>query len=163
MATSAFGKAFRAARDAGEKDFTFNGTKYNTRYAEEEKPQLSNKGMTIMPSAKKMRDMGYDESGKQAPLRNIPKLSTKVEKEDLAEKGRLGNALMRAEIGDEKEELPTAKYAPRRFGKESLSLGEETMKRGGKVQSSASKRADGIAQRGKTRGTMVMCMGGKTR
>ena len=33
------------------------------------------------------------------------------------------------------------------------------MKRGGKV-SSASKRADGIAQRGKTRGTMVMCGGG---
>ena len=35
----------------------------------------------------------------------------------------------------------------------------ETFKRGGKV-SSASKRADGIAQRGKTRGTMVMCGGG---
>lgn len=36
----------------------------------------------------------------------------------------------------------------------------EGMKKGGKV-SSASKRADGIAQRGKTRGTMVaMCGGG---
>jgi len=33
------------------------------------------------------------------------------------------------------------------------------MKKGGKV-SSASSRADGIAQRGKTRGTMVMCSGG---
>jgi hypothetical protein len=33
------------------------------------------------------------------------------------------------------------------------------MKKGGAV-SSASKRADGIAQRGKTRGTMVMCGGG---
>jgi len=33
-------------------------------------------------------------------------------------------------------------------------------KKGGKV-SSASSRADGIAQRGKTRGTMVMCGGGK--
>ena len=28
---------------------------------------------------------------------------------------------------------------------------------------SASSRADGIASRGKTRGTMVMCMGGKTK
>lgn len=28
---------------------------------------------------------------------------------------------------------------------------------------SASSRADGIAQRGKTRGTLVMCMGGKTK
>ncbi len=35
-------------------------------------------------------------------------------------------------------------------------------KKGGKV-SSASKRADGIAQRGKTRGTMVMCKGGMTK
>lgn len=33
------------------------------------------------------------------------------------------------------------------------------MAKGGKV-SSASKRADGIAQRGKTKGTMVMCGGG---
>ena len=33
------------------------------------------------------------------------------------------------------------------------------MAKGGKV-GSASKRADGIAQRGKTRGTMVMCGGG---
>ena len=42
------------------------------------------------------------------------------------------------------------------------------MRKGGKVKayakggsvSSASKRADGIAQRGKTRGTMVACGGG---
>jgi hypothetical protein len=39
----------------------------------------------------------------------------------------------------------------------------EGYKKGGKVKSSASKRADGIAQRGKTRGTLVMCMGGKTK
>jgi len=36
------------------------------------------------------------------------------------------------------------------------------MKKGGKV-SSASSRADGIAQRGKTRGIMVMCGGGMTK
>jgi len=34
----------------------------------------------------------------------------------------------------------------------------DTFKKGGKV-SSASSRADGIAQRGKTRGTMIMCGG----
>jgi len=118
MATSAFGKAFRAAYDAGEKEFTFNGKRYNTKMADEN------------PSAKKMRDLGYDASGNQAPLRNIPKLSTKEPKEDLMEKGRVGNALMRA----------------------SLDEGEEVMKRGGKVKSHASKRADGIAQRGHTKG-----------
>jgi hypothetical protein len=36
------------------------------------------------------------------------------------------------------------------------------MKKGGKV-SSASSRADGIAQRGKTKGTMIMCGGGMAR
>lgn len=46
--------------------------------------------------------------------------------------------------------------------------GDDTLgayKRGGKIKKmasggSASSRADGIAQRGKTRGTMVMCGGG---
>jgi hypothetical protein len=37
---------------------------------------------------------------------------------------------------------------------------EAAFKRGGKV-GSASKRADGIASKGKTRGTMIMCGGGK--
>jgi hypothetical protein len=40
------------------------------------------------------------------------------------------------------------------------------MKKGGKVKetvSSASKRADGIAQKGKTKGTMIMCGGGMTK
>jgi hypothetical protein len=36
------------------------------------------------------------------------------------------------------------------------------MKKGGSV-GSASRRADGIAQRGKTKGTMVMCGGGMAR
>ena len=39
---------------------------------------------------------------------------------------------------------------------------EQGMKSGGKV-SSASSRGDGIAQRGKTKGTMVMCGGGYTK
>jgi len=33
MATSAFGKAFRAARAAGDKTFEFNGKKYTTQLA----------------------------------------------------------------------------------------------------------------------------------
>ena len=159
-----FDTEFAAARKRGDKTFDFDGKSIAVKLADE------------TPSAKKMRDLGYDASGNQAPLRNIPKLPNKVEKENLDEKGKLGNAMMRAEIGDEKEELPTAKYAPRRFGKESikisspadeglekymprkvsikesLSPGEEAMKRGGKVKSSASKRADGIATKGFTKG-----------
>lgn len=41
---------------------------------------------------------------------------------------------------------------------------DQGYKKGGQVATSASKRADGIAQRGKTRGTMVaMCGGGKAK
>lgn len=43
---------------------------------------------------------------------------------------------------------------------ESDEVSDMTFKKGGKV-SSASKRADGIAQRGKTRGKMIMCGGGR--
>jgi hypothetical protein len=39
---------------------------------------------------------------------------------------------------------------------------DTTMKKGGSV-SSASSRGDGIAQRGKTKGTMIMCGGGMAR
>ena len=40
MATSEFGKAFRAARSSGDKTFTFNGKKYTTEMA---KPKTSTK------------------------------------------------------------------------------------------------------------------------
>ena len=175
-----FDTEFAAARKRGDKTFDFDGRSIAVKLADEP-PQLSNKGMTVPPSAKTRSNesLGYDKSGNPAPLRNIPKLPNKVEKEDLDEKGRLGNAMMRAEIGDEKEELPTAKYAPKRFGKEgikisspadeglekymprkvftkeSLSEGETAMKRGGKVKSSASKRGDGIATKGFTKGRYI--------
>jgi len=162
-----FDTEFAAARKRGDKTFDFDGKSIAVKLADE------------TPSAKKMRDMGYDASGNQAPLRNIPTLSNKVEKEDLMAKGLLGNALMRAEVGDEKEELPATNYTPSKVStKESLSPGEEAMKRGGKIThyksaaaavkaaekrgdksitvkfSHASKRADGIAQRGHTKGRM---------
>ena len=50
----------------------------------------------------------------------------------------------------------------RRTSDENMDATSEPFKRGGKV-SSASSRGDGIAQRGKTKGTMVMCGGGMTR
>jgi hypothetical protein len=37
MAISDFGKAFRAARSAGKKEFSWNGKSYHTRTADEEK------------------------------------------------------------------------------------------------------------------------------
>lgn len=69
-------------------------------------------------------------------------------------------------IAERKREQANAKneadYAERKARGEIKSAFErpENMAKGGKV-GSASKRADGIAQRGKTRGTMVMCGGGR--
>ena len=127
-----FDTEFAAARARKAKTFDFDGKSIAVKLADET-PQLSNKGMTMPSSAKKLRDTGYDASGNPAPLRNIPTLSNKVEKEDLMEKGRIGNALMRA----------------------SLDEGETAMKRGGKVKSSASSRADGIAAKGFTKGRYI--------
>jgi hypothetical protein len=127
-----FDTEFAAARKRGDKTFDFDGKSIAVKLADE-MPQLSNKGMTVPPSAKTLRDTGYDASGKPAPLRNIPKLSNKVEKEDLDEKGRIRDALMRA----------------------SLDEGETAMKRGGKVKSSASSRGDGIATKGFTKGRYI--------
>ena len=127
-----FDAEFAAARKRGDKTFDFDGKSIAVKLADE-MPQLSNKGMTVPPSAKTLRDTGYDALGKSAPLRNIPKLSNKVEKEDLDEKVRIRDALMRA----------------------SLDEGETAMKRGGKVKSSASSRGDGIATKGFTKGRYI--------
>jgi hypothetical protein len=61
------------------------------------------------------------------------------------------------------EPAPKKSIMPKKA--ETKAMGEDAtdamaFKKGGMT---ASKRADGIAQRGKTRGTMVMCGGGMTR
>jgi hypothetical protein len=43
MATSKFGAAFRAARASGDKEFTFEGKKYNTRMAPEDQQSVGGK------------------------------------------------------------------------------------------------------------------------
>jgi hypothetical protein len=59
----------------------------------------------------------------------------------------------------EKEERDYAKTMPVTSGGKVTPKAPPHLKKGGKV-SSASSRGDGIAQRGKTRGKMIMCGGG---
>jgi len=54
--------------------------------------------------------------------------------------------------------LTSTSYAPEKKDPRDAVRGQRGYAKGGMT---ASKRADGIAQRGKTRGTMVMCGGGK--
>jgi hypothetical protein len=60
-----------------------------------------------------------------------------------------------------KKAKPAPKPAPKPIYPDSVPVDEpvKRMAKGG----SASSRADGIAQRGKTRGTMIMCGGGMAR
>ena len=142
-----FDTEFAAARKRGDKTFDFDGRSIAVKLKEDsaetpKKPSMAAQGLTAkgepaplrnipklsdeeqsMPAKKpSMAAQGLTAKGEPALLRNIPILPNKVEKEDKV------------------------------FTKESLSPGEETMKRGGKVRSSASKRADGIAQKGHTKG-----------
>jgi hypothetical protein len=143
MALSKFEKEFKAARDRGEKEFDFGGKKYNTKYKEEAETSVK---PSRKPSPMPMpmpREAGIAEAnsmtspmpaaptGKKEYYRNlsgkmVEKTPTKTTEED-SESGLLGKR-MRAALGS-------------------------SYKKGGSV-SSASKRADGIAQKGKTRGKM---------
>lgn len=158
MATSEFGKAFRAARSAGDKSFTFNGKKYTTDMADD-----------------KPRSVG-----------GTPKLDKYVPRDSDTRKGEImtaKNAKPRDEyvrsgqksFDTETEFVPPdmSKSRPRRDPEaltstvkpgtntnyENADVSDMSMKRGGKVTKmasggSASSRGDGIAQRGKTRGKM---------
>ena len=82
---SARGKAFRDARKAGKKEFTFEGKKYTTRLkGEKEKkllqmPELSGKTSKKIKRAVRGNTTGFDIQGarKGGLIRGIPKLAKK--------------------------------------------------------------------------------------
>ena len=144
MATSEFGKAFRAARSSGDKTFTFNGKKYTTEMAPAEqksvgsKPKMgayvprdsdTRKGEIMTSKNAKPRDE-YVRSGQKS-------FDTEREPEALASTNKPGTNI----------------------SYENTDTSDMTYKRGGAVKKmanggSASSRADGIATKGKTRGKM---------
>jgi hypothetical protein len=144
MATSAFGKAFREARAAGDKTFTFNGKKYTTDLAPEEQKSVGGK----------------------------PKMGAYVPRDSDTRKGeimRSKNAVPRdnyvrsGQKSFDTEREPEALASPNKPGTnisyENTDVSDMSMKRGGAVKKmanggSASSRADGIAIKGKTRGKM---------
>ena len=80
---SAKGKAFRDARKAGKKEFTFEGKKYSTRLKGEKPkkimPELSGKTSKKIKRAVRGNTTGFDIQGarKGGLIRGIPKLATK--------------------------------------------------------------------------------------
>ena len=135
MATSAFGKAFRAARDSGDKEFEFEGKKYNTKLKEEDSAP-----------AKKAEP----KASQEFPKTPAPKLEKDYPRKITGFPG--SSSMVAAQRRSETEEEDT----PPEFGtkKPTPFPGSSALKmaKGGAVRSSASSRADGIAKRGKTKG-----------
>lgn len=125
---ASFGEAFKEARGRGDKTFEYMGKKYTTEMA---KPKAA------------------------APKAETPKPRSFAQRqEDAASKMRSARADQVS--GIKKFFTPTADNPRIRRERASMQDIDSKMKKGGAVKaSSASKRADGIAQRGKTRGRIV--------
>ena len=120
-----FGAAFSAARKRGDKTFEFKGKKFTTETKEEK----------ITPEAKKVMDQTRrDREGNfRAQARKAD-----VAMETPEERGAMN---LEGFKRDKKDMEGSGEYSP--------------FKKGGSVKSSASKRADGIAKKGKTKGRIV--------
>jgi hypothetical protein len=127
MALSKFQQAFKDARASGETEFEFNGKKYNTKYKEEGSAPAKKAEPKASQEFPKTPAPKYDDS---SSIKSKPY----------------------------KHKMPITSFFEgiRERGKKDLE--ERELKHGGKVKmasgGSASKRADGIAQKGKTRGKM---------
>lgn len=176
MATSAFGKAFRAAREAGDKEFEYEGKKYNTKLKDDSAPAKSSKSDNYSNEGRSSTEKpgGYSNEGRGSK----PKVSTdftpgKVPSSEQASANRAAvvdtaksvagsigdyvrNFKTPAERRSEEAKNPTPKASKSDDTNEDALSSGSAMKRGGSVKKMASggmasSRADGIAQRGKTR------------
>jgi hypothetical protein len=167
MATSAFGKAFREARASGDKNFTFNGKKYNTNLASDPtRGEARNKteqdaADAIDPGDMRTREIGrtrggpsYDSAGKPSNA------GPDVVSSNYSRNTRTGAT---AKMLKDDAKKPTSKEDYMQSREQYKTAQDEsepsTFRKGGVVKKyakggSVSSRADGIAQRGKTRGRM---------
>jgi len=148
MATSEFGKAFRAARDAGDKTFMFNGKSYSTKMKDEVAPKTSMKEDFDNSAERKNKADTVGFYKKTLDESDTPNTSPAARK---ALQVNLNKAQSDYNSSDEGNAMTSANYRSR------APSSDEGMKKGGKIKKmaaggSASSRGDGIAQRGKTRG-----------
>lgn len=159
-----FKEAFAAARKGGGKQFSWNGKRYTTELAEDK------------PAKAKDRDTGPDESA--AETARLKSAGDKARRADVeaadkplesshpemmviggpglkalqrGAKGLAEASTARKAATEAAERIEPRLGVPRPIVRAPDRI-EPTFKKGGAVRSSASKRADGIAQRGKTKG-----------
>ncbi len=126
---SEFGQAFADARKGGMKEFTFKGKKYHTRTAdEEEQPSV---GGRPVPGQRVRRDMNS----------RMGEIDRETQGDAVA---------MKYKPRRTPESLTETDQPGTRVKYENQDADMPTFRKGGYV-----KTADGIAKKGKTRGTMV--------
>jgi hypothetical protein len=178
-----FSQAFAAARKAGNNTFTFNGKKYTTEMKGEKKaaaPKVDSASTPAPAAPKSNRDLLREtesamkgKSEEEAYRQRMKRLQSeqalqRVTPEEYlvgpagALRGlhKLAKGMTAAKEGDKlrrytqpaltNEPVKRLTNEPRKLTNEPLKL---EMKKGGMVK--ASRRADGIAQRGKTRGRII--------
>lgn len=134
---STFKDAFAAARKSGDKTFEFGGKKYTTEMASSKPAKVTDTG---------------DEVSRLAGIRPKPAPRQQETMQDRADRYVAKRAAQRAEEAASK---PSERYSgptSRPRASDQTFMGSLKFSKGG---STASKRADGIAQRGKTKGRMV--------
>jgi len=179
MATSDFGKAFRAAREAGDKEFEFGGKKYNTKMKDEDSAKSERtaeqrkKGETLtsLMSAERSMPSGTSDLAKQKIKEAVGNAQRNYAGNppkgvNAIDKGGASPSLKVLEDRDKDTERANIKAAQdynrgRKMEGDILNnmITNPPMKQGGTVKMAsggmtASRRGDGIAQRGKTRGKM---------
>ena len=153
--TNSFKDAFRSARKQGLKTFKWRGETYHTETADEQKAKAKAKAKAETEAKTPARQAAPEEfaaqmnirladQGKILPDSYMRKSSLRGKYPELEPKENRGS-----DSSPKFEDLEDVYTALRR------NPTEKGYKRGGKVKSSASKRADGIAQRGKTKGRYV--------
>ena len=142
-----FKEAFAEARAAGDKTFTWNGKKYTTEVA-------GSKASAPVAGRPRGESAQSSVTRQMADRALSDTMSARAASESRAAKAREATSEMAREVRGRAMEPKVKRLSM-------AGVNPNTMlpyKKGGAV--TASKRADGIAQRGKTRGTIVACGGG---
>jgi hypothetical protein len=163
---SAFGDAFKAARAAGKKEFTFNGKKYHTRTADDEKKSKVTKSDIAAANETEdpIRTLNKDKNwtADDTFIRRPVKSGNEMKSENYLRRDwkKRQDEIERETIGADTE----MKYKPRRPDITNLSMARrpgtnvnyenedaDTYKKGGVVKKV---RGGGIAKRGIGKGRM---------
>lgn len=179
-----FKEAFAAARKGDNKQFSWNGKRYNTELADTKakapdetsaetrrlrrEDDAAGPSFEALPEKKKrsleLPKVEYDDEMNDAMMSAVPGgaalKAVRGAAVKLASRGKkAAEAAERVEPGmwEMKTVNPRGDLVKRGAEKAADYMGryEPTMKKGGMVKSAASRRGDGIAQRGKTKGRIV--------